>query len=235
MLQKSHRFRTSIWAAALLFGLPGAASAQPATPAPLTASFAAPAVTGPSNTVHCVHDLLSFEDREMALLLFEREVASDAKFHGNSRNLKVIDRLVDEARAKCSAPAGWSSGRTDAAISYAMSALMSTGLTQALEAKGRSAALIDAYYTRHRAELAGTATIEGPHAEEFRAYLFEQGWSKSETSTLKIAEFYLEGLFARARLTTTFAAAAAHPATAARRAKPTRQPGRVRTTRRGTP
>lgn len=235
MLQISHCFRTSIGAAALVLGPPGAAVAQPLAPAPITASSTAPAATGPSNTVHCVYDLMAFEDREIALLLFEREVASDAKFHGNSRNLKVIDRLVDEAHAKCSAPYAWSSGRSDAAIGYAMSALMSTGLTQALEAKGHSAAPIDAYYIRHRAELIATETIAGPHAEDFRAYLVEQGWVKGETSALKIAEFYLEALRARARQTVTFAAAAAHPATATRRATPSRQPVRARTTRRGKP
>lgn len=189
----------------------------------------------PRNSVECAYALMSPEDREMALLLFEREVSSTVTPHAGSRNLKVIDRLVDEARLKCAVPYNWSGGRSDAAIGYAMNELMNAGVAQALEANGHSTAPIDAYYTEHRAELAGTETIEGTQAEDFRVYLFEQGWAKSETSTLRIAEFYLEALLTRARQTTTFAAAAAHPAAAARQAKTSRQPVRARTTERGKP
>ena len=226
MLRKSRHFRTLVLAVALSLELPGAALAQSATPAPPSAM--------PRNSVECAYALMSPEDREMALLLFEREVSSTVISHTGSRNLKVIDRLVSEAHAKCALAYNWSSGRSDAAIGYAMNALMSTGLTQAIEAKGHSTVPIDAYYTKHRAELVGTETIAGPQAEDFRAYLFERDWTKSETLTLRIAEFYLEALLTGARQTTTFAAAAAHPA-AARQAKTSRQPVRARTTERGKP
>ena len=78
-----------------MLAAPAAAHADPALPA----QVATAASLEPSNSVHCVYDLMSTEDREMALLLFEREVASGAKSHGTSRNLKVIDRLVDEGLA----------------------------------------------------------------------------------------------------------------------------------------
>ena len=118
---------------------PPAAWAQPAIAPTLPAQVSSPASLLPSNSVHCIYDLMSTEDREMALLLFEREVASGTKFHGGSRNLKVIDRLVDEARVKCARPYSWSSGRSDAAISYAMNELMSEGVAQALDNDHRSA------------------------------------------------------------------------------------------------
>ena len=234
MLQKSRRFRISMRALALSLGLPGAVLAEPVVPAAIAAPFTAPAAMVPGNSVGCVYDLMSLEDREMALLLFAREAASGVKFHGSSRNLKVIDRLVDEARVKCAAPYGWSPARSDAASAYALNELMRAGVTQTLDAKRHSTAPIDAYYTGHRAELAGTETIKGEQADEFRAYLFEQGWAKSEPAILGIAEFYLETLLTRARAAKAFAAAAARPA-AASKATANRRAARARSTRRGTP
>ena len=104
------------------------------------AGLAGPA---PRDGVDCVYEQLPPEDREIALLLFEREVAASARFQAGSRNLKVIDRLVEEVRDKCAAPFGWSRGRSDAAISYAMNELMNSGVAQALEAKGHTAAAIE--------------------------------------------------------------------------------------------
>lgn len=169
----------------------------------------------------------------MALLLFEREVAAGAKFHGSSRNLKVIDRLVDEAKVKCAQPYAWSGGRAMAAVAYAMNELMSEGVSQALEAKGHTTAQIEDYYAKHRADLAGVTEIGGAQADAFRAYLVEQGWTKTETATLGIAEFYLESLLTRDRQLQTFAAAAIHPPTAGAKAKPGRLPSRAKTAKRG--
>jgi len=178
---------------------------------------------------------MSTEDREMALLLFEREVASGAKVHSGSRNLKVIDRLVDEAQVKCAQPYAWSGGRSKAAIAYAMNELMSEGVSQALEAKGHGTGQIEEYYARHRADFSGVTEVEGAKADAFRAYLFDQGWTKTETASLGIAEFYLESLLTRDRQAQTFAVAAAHPVAATAKAKPGRSPSRARTARRGKP
>ena len=218
-----------VWAGAL--AAPAAAPAEPALPAQV--STAASLV--PSNSVHCVYDLMSTEDREMALLLFEREVAAASKFHAGSRNLQVIDRLVAEARIKCARPFAWSSGRSDAAIAYAMNELMSEGVAQALESKGHTTGKIEDYYAQHRSELAGLTRIEGDRADGFRAYLVDQGWTKGETATLGVAEFYLESLLARDHQALSFAAAAAHPIAAGAKAKPGRPPSRARTAKRGKP
>lgn len=225
-LLKSYRL-----ALACALAVPAAALAD--TPLPAQVSTAASLV--PSNSVHCVYDLMSTEDREMALLLLEREVASETRLHAGSRNLQVIDRLVDEARVKCAQPFAWSSGRSDAAVAYTMNELMSEGVAQALEAKGHGTGEIEEYYGQHRAELAGLARIEGAKAAAFRTNLFDQGWTKDETATLATAEFYLEALLARDRQALIFAAAAAHPPTVAAKPKPGRPPSRATTTRRGKP
>ena len=150
-----------------------------------------------SDTVHCAYDQMSTEDREMALLLLEREVGSSSKTHENSPNLKVIDRLVDAARDKCAAPYAWTSRRSAAAVAYAMNELMSEGVAQALVAKGHSVAPIEEFFTVRRSDLAGISEITGANSEAFRAYLITRGWEKSESSSLGIAEFYLESLLHR--------------------------------------
>ena len=217
-----------------MLGWPGAGLAAPAIPAAVTAPGAASSAAAPSNSVACVYDQLSLEDREIALLLFEREVASAAKLRAGSRNLKVIGRLINEARDKCAAPYAWSRGRSDAAIGYAMNELMSSGLAQALEANGHPAALIDAYYIKHRAELAGTETIAGPSLDAFKTYLIEQGWPKSEAPLLGIGEYYLQALLTRERQARIFGAAAARPVAAAK-VKVSRPPLRAKPARRGKP
>ena len=212
-----------------------AASTAAVADPPLPAQVSSAASLEPSNSVHCVYDLMPTEDREMALLLFEREVASAAKFRAGSRNLQVIDRLVDEARIKCAQPYAWSSGRSDAAIAYTMNELMSEGVSQALAAKGHTTGKIEEYYGQRRADLAGLTRIEGARADTFRTYLFDQGWAKGDTATLGIAEFYLESLLARDRQALTFAAAAAHPLAVTAKSRPGRPPSRARTAKRGKP
>lgn len=188
----------------------------------------------PSDGVGCIYEQLSLEDREIALLLFEREVASSARFRAGSGNLRVIDRLIEEARAKCAAPFGWSRARSDAAVSYAMNELMNSGVAQALEAKGHTTAAIEAYYTAHRAELDGLETVAGANSDAFQAYLIDQGWPRSEAPMLGIAEFYLEALLVRARQARTFAAAPARRS-AVTAATPSRPPVRAKPTGRGKP
>lgn len=208
----------------LPLGWTGAALAEPARPA----AVAVPGKAAPSNGVACVYDQMSPEDREMALLLFEREVSAAVKFRFGSRDLTVIGRLVNEARDRCAAPYAWPRGQSDAAISYAMNELMSSGLAQALEAKGHAAALIDDYYAKHRSEFAGIETVSGPNSAALQGYLTEHGWDKAEPTALGIAGYYLEALLTRERQVRKFTAAATQT-------KPNRRPFRAKSARRGKP
>ena len=218
------------WAALALAVSPAAAQTAALPPQVSTA-----ANLDVSNTVHCAYDLMSTEDREMALLLLEREVGSKSRSHANSPNLKVIDRLVDEARARCATPYAWSRGRSNAAVSYAMNELMSESVAQALEAKGRSAAPVDAYFAQHRAGLAGMSEIKGSNAEAFRGYLLDQGWMKSEATTMAIAEFYLESLLTRENEAQHFAAAITDPLPGFTKAKAKSRSSRAKSARRDKP
>lgn len=191
---------------ALVLALAGAQAAAQAPSLPPQVSTAASLQI--TNTVHCAYDQMSTDDREMALLLFEREVGSARASHAGSANLKVVDRLVDEAKARCAGPFAWSRGRSDAAVAYAMNELMSEGVAQALEAKGHSAAEVERYFAEHRADLAGVSEIKGANSEAFRTYLLAQGWEKGETTQMAIAEFYLESLLTRESEAKRFAASA---------------------------
>ncbi|MFM5894873.1 MAG: hypothetical protein ACKOQM_10660 [Novosphingobium sp.] len=187
-----------------------------------------------SNTVHCAYDQLSTEDREMALLLFEREVGSGRTSHAGSPNLLVIDRLIGEAKARCGKPYAWSRSREDAAIAYAMNELMSESVAQALVAKGHSITAVEVYFAQHRSEFAGVSEIKGAQSEAFRSYLIAQGWDKGETTILAIAEYYLESLLARDSETQHFAAAVQEPASFQAKAKVLKDsPRRARTAKRG--
>ena len=216
----------------MTFGMPSIAAVSPEVRSFVPAPSIAPIGWVTSNNVACVYDKMSSDDREMALLLFEREVTSGAKIHTGSGNLKVIVRLVDEARAKCSAPYRWSSAQTEAATAYAMNELIRLGATQALEAKGHNTGTIDAYYVKHRADLFGLKKIKATKAEVFEAYLFEHGWNKGETTTVMIAQFYLETLLARDHQIQTFAVASAGSALGI---KASRLPNRERIPSRGKP
>jgi hypothetical protein len=187
-----------------------------------------------SNTVHCAYDQMSTEDREMALLLFEREVGSARKSHAGSPNLTVIDRLVDEAKSRCATPYAWSRSRADAAIAYAMNELMSESVAQALAAKGHAATQVDAYFAQHRSEFAGVSEIKGAKSDAFRSYLIAQGWAKDESTIMAIAEYYLESLLARDSETQRFAVAVQEPASFYAKAKVLKDsPRRARTAKRG--
>ena len=182
-----------------------------------------------SDTVHCAYDQMSTDDREMALLLLEREVGSSRKDHVNSPNLKVIDRLVGAARDKCAATYAWSGGRSVAAVAYAMNELMIEGVAQALAAKGHSIAPIEEYFAAHRSALADVNEITGANAEAFRAWLITRGWEKSEGASLGIAEFYLESLLHQDSEARRFTASVKTVPSAALK----NPPSRARTARRG--
>ena len=212
----------------LLLAAPAAAQSG-AQPGALPAGVSPAASLQVSDTVHCAYDQMSTEDREMALLLLEREVGSSNKTHENSPNLKVIDRLVDAARDKCAAPYAWTGGRSEAAVAFAMNELMSEGVAQALEAKGHPIAPIEEFFTARRGDLAGLSDITGANSEAFRAYLITRGWEKSESSSLGIAEFYLESLLHRDSEARRFTAATK----AALPSMLKTPPSRARTARRG--
>lgn len=165
-------------------------------PAELHAQAARPAVTAaaplPGNTARCVYDYMSDEDREMALLLFASEVIGGGKFRKSSKNVQIVDRLIEEAHDKCLDRFAWSIGRSESAKSYALTAILGEGLRQVLVVEGHPADIIGTYFTANRAALSQKDVIEGAEKDRLTKWLVAQGWDAKATDALNMAALYLE-------------------------------------------
>lgn len=176
-----------VWAAVLvLFAAPGVVHAQVAKPATVAV---APL---PGNTARCIYDYMSEEDREMALLLFASEAIAGGQFNKSSKNVKIVDRLIEEAHDMCLDLFAWSIGRSDSARSYALTAILGEGLRQVLVVDGHPVDKIDAYFAANRSALLDKHEIEGADKDQLTAWLIERGWDAEETAALKMAALYLE-------------------------------------------
>lgn len=177
-----------VWKAAALASAlvlaPGAVHAQaapPVTAAPL-----------PGNNARCVYDYMSEEDREMALLLFASEAIGGGRFRKSSKNVQIVDRLIDEAHEKCLDRFAWSIGRSEAAKNYALTAILGEGLRQLLIVEDFPVAKIDAYFAANRMALSRKNEIEGADKDRLTSWLIEQGWDADKADSLKMAALYLE-------------------------------------------
>lgn len=220
--------------------VPAAMAAAQSTLAPAPAAAASPAVATPrpllpSNTVHCVFDMMPAEDREISMLLLENEILTDGEFDASSRNVKTIERLIGDAGAKCAAAFDWSIGRATAASDFAMSALFNDGLSQFIELMGQQAKPIETYFAEHRLQLAGSSSVRGVAALHFKAYLVEQGWDEDDQARLGIGVSYLETLIAQDGYVQEFSAAPVHAAPVKALAKPALRAIRPKRARHGTP
>ena len=204
--------------------------------APAAAQGPLPGVRAVSDTVQCTYDLMSAEDREIALLLFGRGVTA-ATPQAAPANLAVIDRLVREASDRCARPARWPRARIAAASDFAMNALMREGVSQALTSRGRSTAPIAAYYAAHQAQLGAAGEVDAAAGARLKTHLVQLGWDVPAAGTLGAAVFYLEALVSAQAAADAFAAAPAHAAAQRPAFKPApRRPAiRARTAAHGKP
>ena len=184
--------------------LAGPAFAQAPAPAPTLQAI--PAAL-PGNNVRCVYDYMSAEDREMALLLMAREIVDGGRFRKTSKNVQSVDRLIEEAHQKCLNRFNWSIGRSDAATGFALTAILSEALSQALESFDKPMGPVNDYYTTNRASFAGRNDLTPAEQTRFTAYLKEKGWEGSEASELAIAGLYLETLLLKDQAQRQFNAA----------------------------
>jgi hypothetical protein len=171
-----------------------AALALALAPGTLHAQAAAPAATAPlpGNTARCVYDYMSDEDREMALLLFASEAIGGGKFRKSSKNVQIVDRLIEEAHDKCLNRFAWSIGRSEAAKNYALTAILGEGLRQVLAVDGYPVTKVDTYFTANRFVLSRKSEIEGTDKDRLNTWLIDQGWDAKKTDSLNLAALYLE-------------------------------------------
>jgi hypothetical protein len=176
------------WIAALtaLLPLPALAQAQPAT-------------SVPANSVRCVEEALSSEDREIAMVLMFVRYGKTAEDRANwLRGMVVAQQLLSEASGRCRTAHRWTRSQAAIARDYAFHSLVAEAMGQLVEADGvRRAAPIEAYFNTHRPSLARSAELSAEQDEAFVDYLVAQGWDREEESELSEARKYLTALAKR--------------------------------------
>ena len=150
----------------------------------------------PANSVRCVEQALSAEDREIALVLMFVRYGDTGEDRANwLRGMTVASRLLAEARDRCRTAHGWTLVRAGIARDYAFHALTSEAMGQLVEAEGtHRAAPIEAYFNRHRDKLTRKAELSAEQDRAFVDYLIEQGWDREKESELRRARSYLDTL-----------------------------------------
>ncbi|HCF24493.1 MULTISPECIES: hypothetical protein [unclassified Novosphingobium] len=175
----------------------GSAFAQGA-PAPVTATAPAVAKALPANSVSCVYDSLSDEDREISLLLIAREIVDGGSFRKTSKNVQGVDRLIEEAHQKCLARYNWSIGRSFSATDYALTAIMHDALAQAMEAIGFPASPLGEFYRDNLPALAGKSRLSAADQARLKEQLKAKGWDKANEAQFALAGFYIETMMLKA-------------------------------------
>jgi hypothetical protein len=166
------------------------------------------AAPGPANSVSCTYDMLSIEDREIAMvLMFVRYSDSGADRVSWLRGLTVAERMLEAANVQCRIAHRWSRTKSALARDYAFNSLLVEAMRQTLELEGnRSAEPIDRYFAQHAGELMLGQNPDSKQGKAFTAYLIEQGWDAEADADFKRARKYLEALAKRQTNVLGFAA-----------------------------
>ena len=214
---------------------PAPATTEAKSPAPALAAPLPPpiyvAVTPalPANSVRCVYENLSTEDREITMMLIAMDFINRGKYSRVAPQNRIVDRLVQEAVPRCAEAYRWSAAASAAAVDYAHAALNQEVVRQALDLENRKVDPIESYYAGNRAALAGKAELDDLMEEGFTDHLRKAGWKEVDRGPRRLARVYLELLIVRDRSQQVFAKAAV-PGRPAKR--PVRRAG---TTSRGRP
>lgn len=183
----------------------------------------------PSNSVRCVYENLSVEDREITMMLIAIDFINRDQYARVAPQNRIVDRLVLEAVPRCAEAYRWSAAASAAAVDYAHAALVQEVVHQALDFDNRKIDPIESYYASNRAALTGRAGLDDLMEEGFATHLRKAGWKEIDRQPRRLARVYLELLIARDQAEQVFAKAAA-PQRAVKR--PMR---RARTASRGRP
>ncbi|MGB7656690.1 MAG: hypothetical protein WBL74_14545 [Novosphingobium sp.] len=183
----------------------------------------------PANSVRCVYENLSVEDREITMMLIALDFINRGKYSRVAPPNRIVDRLVQEAVPRCAEAYRWSAAASAAAVDYAHAALIQEVVRQALDLENRKVDPIESYYGSNRAALAGKAELDDLMEEGFTDHLRKAGWKEIDRAPRRLARVYLELLIVRDRSEQVFAKAGAPP-------RPAKRPvRRARTTSRGRP
>lgn len=186
-----------------------AASAQ--TPVPTGAPIAAAATPAPlpANSVRCVFDSLTIEDREITLMLIGLDFLAKGEYARVAPANPIVDRFVLEALPACAQAYRWTSAASGAAVSYAHTMLVQDVVRQALESEERKVEPIEIYYAQNRKALAGKSQLDDFLEEGFATHLKAAGWKEADRAARRLARVYLEVLILRDQTEAAFTRALA--------------------------
>lgn len=184
----------------------------------------------PANTVSCVFDNLSVEDREITLMLIGLDFINLGRYSRTAPDNPIVDRLVLEAVPRCAQAYRWSPAASALAVEYAHFLLVREVVRQSLDFEDRKVEPIESFYAKNRGALVGKVELDDYLEEGFATHLIKAGWAETDREARRLARVYLETMIAGDRLTRDFTKATA----------PARAPARTRvrsarTTSRGTP
>ncbi len=171
-------------------------------------SCAAPALaqTAPlTNSVSCVYDAMSVEQREMvqALMLSNDEMGGDPVVAAEGS--AEIRALLTDASNACIDAYPWTSGKENNAVAYAIFTLLLDGIHPAMTAGGFAWADIDSYVTTNRARLRATAPPSPAMVTALSTHLASLGWSVSDARQREDIESYFTMLLLREYMRQGFA------------------------------
>lgn len=158
----------------------------------------------PANTVSCAYDYMGPEDREIALLLLAREIIDGGKFRPGSKNVMAVDRLISEAQEKCLDRYGWSIARAQTASGYAMTAVLSEALDQAIASFELPIGPLNGFFAENRSQLANRSSLGANNLLRLKTYLRGQGWDKARDVDFALAGLYIETLMQKAQAAIIF-------------------------------
>jgi hypothetical protein len=162
-----------------------AAPPSPAVPAKLT------------NSVSCVHDAMSEEQREIAQVILLEGLNSGGNPVEKLKDDPDLKALFDEALDACITRFAWSSGRTESANFFALTAMLIQSVQPLLEKDGIVLADIDAYFEANKARLMAKQPSFIIEKAKMMTHLRNNGTQFETRQASDGAEFYFSLLIGR--------------------------------------
>jgi hypothetical protein len=169
-----------IWAAAAALGWSVPASAQSANQA--AAQPPAPQLT---NSVTCIYDAMSAEQREMVqALTFQLDTGGGDQGGGDpiaaAEGSAEVRALLTDASNACIDLYPWTSGKENNAVAYAIFTIVFDFIHPAMSEEGFDYADIDAYVETNRARLRASAPPSPAMLTAINTHLTGLGWNLAE-------------------------------------------------------
>lgn len=190
--------------AALLCGGVPPAAAKPARGKP---AVTRPAPTGPRlpNNVTCVFEAMAQEDREIALILVVDELQFGDPEHRDSARMREVDALIDAAHNRCLDFWPWTVGKSANAMAWAAGAIYREANAQAVSSTGHDPAVIEQWFTSHRAEIMAARDPAKRWGGPLKDHLSGIGWGDKDSAPVGLGELYFADIVNMELLTADFA------------------------------